>query len=483
MMQITWPLATCSPTVTPSSDTTPSAWATIGFSIFIASTTQITRPASTASPSATSTSQHRSLHRAHDRVGARAGEALRTLPVPPSGLGPGRVGLLKAHLVQPSVELDGQDPAPRAGAVRRGRGSPDDPLLVELLRAPGERLRLHDPGTRLATSEAGALEQRAVERDERRRALDDVLLERAQHPASRVVAIDVVDDQLRDERVVEARHLVARADARVDAYADSRRLTVRGDPARARQEAFRRILGVDPALDRMAAEHDVLLRDGQPLPGGDEDLLPHEVEPRDHLRDRVLHLDPGVHLEEVVRAVGGEEPLHGAGRAIADRRGRVDGDAPDALAQRLVDSRRRRLLDELLVASLDGAVALAEVDDVAVSVGEHLDLDVPRILEVALDVHGRVGEVRLALAPRRLERPLDLLRRPGDLETLAPAAGGRLDRDREADLVLRPRARPRRSLPARSRRARSGLPPRASAREPRSSSPWPRSRQAAGRSR
>ena len=75
-----------------------------------------------------------------------------------------------------------------------------------------------------------------------------------------------------------------------------------------------------------------------------------------------------------------------------------------------VDGRRRRLLDELLVTPLDRAVALAEVDDVAVVVGEDLHLDVPRIVEVALDVHGRVREVRLALPASRLERPLDLVR-------------------------------------------------------------------------
>ena len=55
------------------------------------------------------------------------------------------------------------------------------------------------------------------------------------------------------------------------------------------------------------------------------------------------------------------------------------------------------LLDQLLVAALDRAVALAEVDHVAVRVREYLHLDVPRILEVALDVDAAVGEVLLAL--------------------------------------------------------------------------------------
>ena len=76
----------------------------------------------------------------------------------------------------------------------------------------------------------------------------------------------------------------------------------------------------------------------------------------------------------------------------------------DPLAQLGVDGGRGRLLDELLVAALDRAVALAEVDHVAVRVGEHLHLDVPRVLEVPLDVDGRVGEVRLPLPLRGLER-------------------------------------------------------------------------------
>lgn len=37
----------------------------------------------------------------------------------------------------------------------------------------------------------------------------------------------------------------------------------------------------------------------------------------------------------------------------------------------------RRLLQHFLVPPLDGAVALVEVDRVAVGVGKHLDLDVP----------------------------------------------------------------------------------------------------------
>ena len=59
----------------------------------------------------------------------------------------------------------------------------------------------------------------------------------------------------------------------------------------------------------------------------------------------------------------------------------------------------------------------------------------PRVLEVALDIDRRVGEVRLPLAAGGLEGALDLVRRANDLEALPAAARRRLDRDRPAELV------------------------------------------------
>ena len=167
-------------------------------------------------------------------------------------------------------------------------------------------------------------------------------------------------------------------------------------------------LGVDPALDRVPAELDVLLGDRELLPGRDPDLLADDVDPGDHLGHAVLDLDAGVHLEEEV-LVAVLKPLDRARRAIADGRCRVRGDLADALAHLLVHVRSRGLLDQLLVAPLDRAVALAQVDHVAVRVGEHLHLDVARILEVALEVDARVREELLALARGPLERLLELV--------------------------------------------------------------------------
>ncbi len=124
-----------------------------------------------------------------------------------------------------------------------------------------------------------------------------------------------------------------------------------------------------------------------------------------------------------------------APRVVDGRRG-LGRDLPDPRAQLGVDGGRGRLLDQLLVAALKRAVALAEVDHVAVRVREHLDLDVTRVGQVALEVHGRVGEELLALAGGALEGGLELVIRQRDPEALAAAAARGLDRDRVADRLL-----------------------------------------------
>ena len=199
--------------------------------------------------------------------------------------------------------------------------------------------------------------------------------------------------------------------------------------------------------------------DRERLAGGDQDLLADDVDAGDHLGHAVLDLDPGVHLEEEV-LLADLHPLDRAGAAVADRGGGVGGDLADPLAHLGVDVRAGRLLDHLLVAALDRAVALAEVDHVAVRVGEHLDLDVARVLEVALDVDAVVGEELLAFAGGALEGLLEVVGRHRDPEALAAAAARRLAGDRVAGLLGLLRGPRRRPSPARSRRARSAPRPR-----------------------
>ena len=113
------------------------------------------------------------------------------------------------------------------------------------------------------------------------------------------------------------------------------------------------------------AELDVVLGERQRLARGDPDLLGHEVDARHHLGDGVLDLEAGVHLEEEELAVL-EEELDGAGVVVAARLGDLDGRLAHGLADLGGERRRRALLDQLLVAALGRAVALADPHAVAV---------------------------------------------------------------------------------------------------------------------
>ena len=166
-------------------------------------------------------------------------------------------------------------------------------------------------------------------------------------------------------------------------------------------------------------------------------LLAHDVDAGHELRHGVLDLDPGVELEEPeVAAV--EHELGGARALVADRPREGDRRVAHPRPQLGVERGRRRLLEHLLVATLDRAVPLAEGRHVAVLIGEELDLDVSRPFEEALEEDGVVAERGCRLAPRRSLRLGELFRRTHDAHPAPAAAGGRLDDKREADLLRGP---------------------------------------------
>ena len=157
--------------------------------------------------------------------------------------------------------------------------------------------------------------------------------------------------------------------------------------------------------------------------------------PVDLLGHRVLDLQTGVDLEEGDQPVLADQELAGA-RAdvaglLADRLAGVVQAADLLLGQ----ERRGRLLDQLLVAPLQRAVAGADDDDLAGAVGEHLRLDVARLVEVALDEALAAAEGGDRLAYGAVVQLGDLAALAGDLQPAAAAAERCLDGDGQAVLV------------------------------------------------
>ena len=219
------------------------------------------------------------------------------------------------------------------------------------------------------------------------------------------------------------RHDVVAVRGRVDAHAGAAGEMELADLARVRRERAR-ILGVDAELDGVAAQAEVAVRHRERLPRGHSDLLLHQVDPRHFLRDRVLHLDARVHLHEIEAAVL-EEELDRAGVHVIHRFAELDRGGAHLGADLLRERGRGRLLDQLLMAALNRAIALAEGHDAAVDVSEHLDLDVAGVLEVLLDVDVGGSEGALRLAARRLERALQIGLVAADAHASPAAARGR----------------------------------------------------------
>ena len=100
------------------------------------------------------------------------------------------------------------------------------------------------------------------------------------------------------------------------------------------------------------------------------------------------------------------QELDGAGADIVRGMGDGDGVAGKLLALLGGEIGGGRALDDLLVAALHRAVALEEMDDGAVPVGEDLHLDVAGALDqlLEIDLVPAEGGLGLAASPRRSSR-------------------------------------------------------------------------------
>src|SRR5947208_6156229 len=136
----------------------------------------------------------------------------------------------------------------------------------------------------------------------------------------------------------------------------------------------------------------------------------------------MLDLQTRVQFDEVEALVGTEQELEGSGVPVADRLRGALGGRFHRSARLGRDARRRRLLDQLLMAALDGALALAESQHAALRVGKHLDLHMPRRANELLDVEAGVSEGRLGLGGGGPERALELVLGVDDPHPLATTA-------------------------------------------------------------
>ncbi len=201
------------------------------------------------------------------------------------------------------------------------------------------------------------------------------------------------------------------------------------------QEVAERVLGIDPRLHRPSGQPDVLLLQRQLLAGRDPDHLLDQVDAGDQFGHGMLDLQACIHLQEVEALVLTGDKFDRAGGIVFHRFRQRDRLFAHLAAGGLVEQRRRRFLDHLLIAALDRTFALAEIDHVAMLVAQHLDFDMAGVDDEFLDEDAIVAERCLGFGFRQTKAFGDLGSGISDPHPLAAAAGGRLDHHGIADAV------------------------------------------------
>src|ERR1051326_833031 len=149
----------------------------------------------------------------------------------------------------------------------------------------------------------------------------------------------------------------------------------------------------------------------------------------------MLHLDARVHLHEIEVAVHIQEKLHRPRTRITQLLTRSPRRFAHALAQLGRQYRRRCFFHQLLMASLNRTLTLAEVNTLAKLIRHHLYLDMPRLFDVAFNVDAAVVEGGGSFSGRGLERLAEFLLRTNDAHAASAAACRCLDNDRVPDLA------------------------------------------------
>ena len=164
----------------------------------------------------------------------------------------------------------------------------------------------------------------------------------------------------------------------------------------------------------------------------------HQIDAGHLLGHGVFDLQPGVGFHEgerrlvAVGTVGIDEKLERAQAGVADVLRQADRGLAQPFADRGGQPRRGRHFDELLIAALQAALALAQMRHGAGPVADDLHLDVPRPRNEPLDIHVAIAERGLCLGPTPGVGRLNVVADVDGPHAASPTACHGLDHHRRA---------------------------------------------------
>ncbi len=168
---------------------------------------------------------------------------------------------------------------------------------------------------------------------------------------------------------------------------------------------------------------------------GHADHLFDQINAGDQLGHGVFHLQTRVHFKEIEIPVAIDNEFHRAGTGIANGLRQCDSLIAHLFAGLFIQKRAGRFFDHFLIAPLDRAFTLAQINRVSVSIGQHLNLNVSRLRDEFLDKNAIIAKAAGGLVPGTLEPLAGLLVIPGNPHPLAATTGRGLEHHRIANLA------------------------------------------------
>ena len=111
----------------------------------------------------------------------------------------------------------------------------------------------------------------------------------------------------------------------------------------------------------------------------------------------MLYLNSSVHLNKVKAAIFIEK-LKSTGTAIADLNTGLSAAFKYRLTHFFGNAGSRSFFQDFLMTSLQGTVAIAQMNSMALAVGEYLNLNMARVLEKLLHIHRAITKCGLSFS-------------------------------------------------------------------------------------
>ena len=147
------------------------------------------------------------------------------------------------------------------------------------------------------------------------------------------------------------------------------------------------VFGVDPAFKRVSLHLHLGLAHRQIRSGGDLHLHFHQIQAGHHFRNRVFHLDPGIHFHKVKMMGPIHQKFQRPGTNIIQGCDGFHGQLAQGLALSGRHQLARTFFNYLLLIALDRTIPFREVEDVTRLIPKNLDFNVLNVGHDLFQIH------------------------------------------------------------------------------------------------